>query len=130
MLTRKLASSLVGLAPEIASSLALEAIGSAAWIFGPATSPVAPSDFNETVDAAENGVSARVALVSEGAALPRSAKTGVAASENSSRLPIVCRSSRRKVGNLRSDASSAAPRSELAWAAAPALAKKPATLER
>ncbi len=31
---------------------------------------------------------------------------------------------------MRSEASSAAPRSELAWAAAPALVKKPATLER
>ncbi len=43
------------------------------------------------------------------------------------RLRIVRRNSRRKVGNFCSDASSAAPRSALACAAAPALAKKPAT---
>ena len=48
----------------------------------------------------------RVASVNEGAALPRSAKTGVAASEKPCRLRIVLRNSRRKAGNFRSEASS------------------------
>ena len=42
----------------------------------------------------------RVASVSDGAALPRSAKTGVAASEKPCRLRIVRRNSRRKRGEL------------------------------
>ena len=48
----------------------LRTTGSAARRVGPASSPVAPSDFSETVEAAENGVSRRVASVNEGAALP------------------------------------------------------------
>ena len=89
-----------------------------------------PRLFSATVDASENGVRVRVASVSEGAAWPRSAKTGVAASEKPCRLRIVSRNSRRKAGNLRSDASSSAPVSELASAAAPALERKPATWAR
>ena len=128
MLTRKLASSVVGPAPLRARSRVFLTTGSAARIFGPATSPLAPSDFSETVEAAENGVSARVAWVSDGAALASDSATGVPASEKYSKLPIVCRSSRRKAGSLRSEASRAAPSSALACAAAPALEKKPATL--
>ena len=73
-----------------------------------------PSDFSETVEAAENGVSRRVASVNDGAALPSAAKVGVAASEKPCRLRIVVRNSRRKAGNFCSEASRSAPRSALA----------------
>ncbi len=48
---------------------------------GPEASPASPRLFSATVVACENGVSVRVASVSEGAALPRSSNTGVPASE-------------------------------------------------
>ena len=99
----------MGPTPLRATSAVLLTIGSASASSGPATAPVAPRLFSATVEAAENGVSSRVASVSDGAALPRSAKTGVAASEKPCRLRIVRRNSRRKRGNLRSEASSAAP---------------------
>ncbi len=73
-----------GLAPLRARSRALRTTGSAARISGPATSPVAPSDFSATVEASEKGASASVALVKAGLARSRSEKTGAAASEKPS----------------------------------------------
>ena len=104
-----MASSVVGTTPLFARSRALRTTGSASRKIGPEASPVSPRLFSATVVASENGVRVRVASVSEGAALPRSEKTGVAASEKPCRLRIVRRNSRRKVGNLRSDASSSGP---------------------
>ncbi len=78
----------------------MRTIGSAARIFGPATSPVAPSDFSETVAAAVNGVSALVASVSDGAARSRSVKTGVAAVVKPCRLFSVDSNSRMKPGSF------------------------------
>src|SRR5260221_2223480 len=48
VLTRKLASSVVGAAPLRARSRIFVTTGSAARILGPAISPLAPSDFSET----------------------------------------------------------------------------------
>ena len=118
---------MVGTTPDFARLPALTTTGSASRKIGPAASPVSPRLFKATVDASENGVRVRVASVSEGAARPRSEKTGAAASEKPLKAIIVWRNSRRKVGNLRSEASSAGPRSAVACAAAPELARKPAT---
>ena len=65
--------------------------------------PPLPRLFSATVVASENGVSVRVASVSDGAATPRSSSSGVPASENSLRFVIVSRNSARKVGNFSSD---------------------------
>ena len=99
--------------------VASERITGWAWRnLGPATCPVAPSERSETVEAAENGVRARVAWVRAGVARSKLRATGVPASEKDSSEASVPRNSRRKAGSFASDSSSSSPRSVVASAAA------------
>ena len=103
--------------------------GSAARSVGPATSPVAPSDFSETVEAAEKGVSSAGRFGERGrrlAEVGEDRRGGVGEALQAAHRACGTRAGRR--GTCAARLPAPAPRSELAWAAAPALVKKPATL--